>query len=328
MDQRGVADVSEKARARAAPAPPPVHITVRSRASQLYHRVTKYHAQIGANVKKEVLTQLEWHLLAEAKDLFHSGKYEEALNTFTHCLAVTEKTRSSKDLAVRGAIVHNIASCLHHLGELEAAQDYYEQAIGSFEKAETPALERIMYGDANKRRVDFVKERLIDIQWNRKPDNDVFLDENGRKKPIAAPPEHVEDSALSRRWGDDGVPPPPAWADETNTPMDDYSDYPYERKPAWLSSKGGGSREPARSYAHVGQGGYDDDDDEYGAGPAGSSAMRHDMAPPPESSAAAEEDEDTIDDEGQARAAPTGATLPVCALPPPPRPVGAGARAP
>jgi len=33
---------------------------------------------------------------------------------------VTEKTRNSKDFAVRGAIVHNIASCLHHLGEIEA----------------------------------------------------------------------------------------------------------------------------------------------------------------------------------------------------------------
>ncbi|EOD28150.1 hypothetical protein EMIHUDRAFT_443010, partial [Emiliania huxleyi CCMP1516] len=35
-------------------------------------------------------------------------------------LQVTEKTRNSKDFAVRGAIVHNIASCLHHLGEIEA----------------------------------------------------------------------------------------------------------------------------------------------------------------------------------------------------------------
>ena len=61
-------------------------------------------------------------LLSEAKALFHRKEYEESLNTFTHCLAVTEKTRSSRDATVRGAIVHNIASCLHHLGELEAAQ--------------------------------------------------------------------------------------------------------------------------------------------------------------------------------------------------------------
>ena len=41
-------------------------------------------------------------LLSEAKALFHRKEYEESLNTFTHCLAVTEKTRSSRDATVRG----------------------------------------------------------------------------------------------------------------------------------------------------------------------------------------------------------------------------------
>ena len=95
---------------------------VREVSSALFNRVTNYHAQIGANVNKETLQSLEWQLLSEAKALFHRKEYEESLNTFTHCLAVTEKTRSSRDATVRGAIVHNIASCLHHLGELEAAQ--------------------------------------------------------------------------------------------------------------------------------------------------------------------------------------------------------------
>ena len=79
-------------------------------------------AQIGQNVNRDELQQLEWNLLGEAKMLFHQRKFEEALNTFTHCLAVTEKTRSAKDHAVRGAVIHNIASCLHNLGEMEAAQ--------------------------------------------------------------------------------------------------------------------------------------------------------------------------------------------------------------
>ena len=138
----------------------------------LLDRVTHYHAQIGGNVKKDVLQELEWRLLTEAKELFHQKKYDEALNTFTHCLAVTEKTRSAKDHAVRGAVVHNIASCLHNLGELEAAQAYYEQAIAAFQKAYTPPLEKALYGDPNKRRIDFVKERLVDITWGRKPDCD------------------------------------------------------------------------------------------------------------------------------------------------------------
>ena len=111
--------------------------------------------------------------------LFHQRKFEEALNTFTHCLAVTEKTRSAKDHAVRGAVIHNIASCLHNLGEMEAAKAYYEQAIEAFKQAKTPVLEKAIYGDPNKRRVDFVKERLVDISWGRKPDGDKYLDARG-----------------------------------------------------------------------------------------------------------------------------------------------------
>ena len=57
-------------------------------------------------------------------------------------------------------------------------------AIDAFKKAKVPLLERVLYGDANKRRIDFVKERLIDISWGRKPDGDKYLDENGHKRPV------------------------------------------------------------------------------------------------------------------------------------------------
>eukprot|EP00326_Haptolina_ericina_P026074 CAMPEP_0181200520 /NCGR_PEP_ID=MMETSP1096-20121128/17811_1 /TAXON_ID=156174 ORGANISM="Chrysochromulina ericina, Strain CCMP281" /NCGR_SAMPLE_ID=MMETSP1096 /ASSEMBLY_ACC=CAM_ASM_000453 /LENGTH=376 /DNA_ID=CAMNT_0023290889 /DNA_START=55 /DNA_END=1185 /DNA_ORIENTATION=+ len=174
---------------------------VASISQTLLENVTQYHAQIGANVKRDHLQELEWRLLATAKDLFHHKKYEEALNTFTHCLAVTEKTRTSKDHAVRGAVIHNIASCLHNLGEMEAAQAYYEQAIAAFQKAETPMLEKAIYGDANKRRISFVKERLVDITWGRKPDVDKYLDENGRKRPVPEgrpPPVHAGEHHVDR----------------------------------------------------------------------------------------------------------------------------------
>lgn len=219
---------------------------------KLFSRVTKYHAQIGGTVKKEVLNQLEWNLLTEAKEQFHRAEYELALNTFTACLAVTEKTRNSKDFAVRGAIVHNIASCLHHLGEIEAAQEYYEQAIASFEKANTGVVERLLYGDTNKRRVDFVKERMIDISWGRKPDIDKYLDENGRKRPVPVPPPAFaqHDQKLSDKWSDEAPPPPWAMQDIERV----NADYPYDRRPAWMSANkrsfGGGGP----SYASVGAG--------------------------------------------------------------------------
>lgn len=221
---------------------------------KLFSRVTKYHAQIGATVKKDTLNQLEWNLLTEAKEQFHRGEYEMALNTFTACLAVTEKTRNSKDFAVRGAIVHNIASCLHHLGEIEAAQEYYEQAINSFEKAKMPVVEKLLYGDTNKRRVDFVKERLIDISWGRKPDIDKYLDENGRKRPVPAPPpELAGEQKLSSKWGEEEAPPPP-WAERDMSAVN--ADYPYDRRPAWMSAtrRGGGGARSGGAYASVGNG--------------------------------------------------------------------------
>jgi len=202
---------------------------VREVSSALFNRVTNYHAQIGANVNKETLQSLEWQLLSEAKALFHRKDYEESLNTFTHCLAVTEKTRSSRDATVRGAIVHNIASCLHHLGELEAAQAYYEQAIQAFEKAKTPFLERMMYGNTNQRRVDFVKERLIDISWGRKPDGDKYLDENGHKRPVPTPSVHggrPSTSSLARNWAQDEPPPPPWALAEEQAAAEDYPSNP------------------------------------------------------------------------------------------------------
>jgi len=218
--------------------------------ASLLENVTRYHAQIGADVNRDALQQLEWNLLAEAKQLFHQHKYQEALNTFTHCLAVTEKTRSAKDHAVRGAVIHNIASCLHNLGEMEAAQAYYEQAIDAFKKAKTPLFERVLYGDANRRRVDFVKERLVDITWGRKPDGDKYLDENGIKRPV--PASHYDIDALGDHAPLDTssiAPRMPAWASEGAACHDGKHDLacrdsPRARTP--YESCGGGGREPEK----------------------------------------------------------------------------------
>jgi hypothetical protein len=42
--------------------------------------------------------------------------------------------------------------CVHIPGPVAAhLQAYYEQAIEAFKKAKVPLLERVIYGDANKR---------------------------------------------------------------------------------------------------------------------------------------------------------------------------------
>lgn len=166
-------------------------------------------------------------------------------------LAIVEKTRTSSDHATRGAIVHNIGSCLHNLGEFEAAQAYYEQAVESFRKASSPLVDRLFYGDINRRRIEFVKERLIDISWGRKPDEDKYLNEFGYKRDAPRAPHSTPGNAsLSQNW--ENEPPPP---------MDyDYAANP----PRWLagmdgagsySSCGAGSSDKLRS-AHQEQGGF------------------------------------------------------------------------
>ena len=82
-------------------------------------------------------------------------------------------------------------------------QAYYEQAIHAFQKAtaQTSPLEKTLFGDANKRRIDFVKERLVDISWGRLPDGDKYLDENGRKRAVPSyPPPQLEGGFRNDGW--------------------------------------------------------------------------------------------------------------------------------
>ena len=72
--------------------------------------VTSYHAQIGHNVDKSTLEKLENSLLLEAKLKFDEKKYEEALELFTHCRAITEKIHGLEDTIPLAAIIHNIGS--------------------------------------------------------------------------------------------------------------------------------------------------------------------------------------------------------------------------
>ena len=89
--------------------------------------------------KFESLPEYANHLLNCGKRLFHKEQYEAALQAFMHSISVLEKpgqALTSDELEWRGAMLHNLASCLHHLDELDAALTYYELAIASFRHAE------------------------------------------------------------------------------------------------------------------------------------------------------------------------------------------------
>lgn len=201
-------------------------------AEHLLDKVTQYHAQIGAESKVSLshLRELEHKLVEEARELCIAQRWDEALNTFTHALAVTEKAHAADDSKeMKAALVHNIGYCLHCLGEFEAAQAYYEQALTRFRGLTTPFLDRWtigwIFGDLNDNRVQFIKERLLDISFGRLPEAK-YLDGMGRKRPMPDKPS----AKLPPRPGGSG---PSRW--ETAAP-ERVAVEAEERRPGWLAA--------------------------------------------------------------------------------------------
>jgi len=148
-----------------------------------------FHAQIGSEVPKSVLENISNSMVVEARAKFHQAKFQDALNGFQYCLAVLEKTADSAQLArgkaaEYGALMHNIASCLHCMEDWERAKDYYHRALVAFSTPPPGRLSFMLYGHVDKKRCDFVKERLMDIENGRTPDLSKFLDGNGVRRDV------------------------------------------------------------------------------------------------------------------------------------------------
>ena len=145
---------------------------------QLFDKVTRYHAAIGAEVSSSELTRLETKLIKEGQEACFRQEWEEALNLFTHALAVVEKGKTDlgTDTGNRGTLVHNVAFCLHCMGEFEAAKAYYEQSLECFKNAplEVPMTKKVLngvlyperllfellYGGLNHNRAQMTKARV------------------------------------------------------------------------------------------------------------------------------------------------------------------------
>ena len=193
------------------------HCNIQSRQQQQQHseagaaavseaigaNISRHTANIGANISRMHLQDLEHRLLEEAKSHCYAKRWEAAIGAFTHALAVTEKAHDANEIPVRAAIVHNLGYCLHNQGEWEAAKHYYEQALSLFKRVKTPVIDRWttgwLYGDVNEVRIIFIKERLHDISFRRFP-VDEYLDEFGRKRPM---PE-VEGGGRASAYGEGG----------------------------------------------------------------------------------------------------------------------------
>jgi len=155
--------------------------------------------------KFDTLAEYANHLLSCGKQLFHKEQYEGALQAFMHSISVLEQPGQSlgpDELEWRGAMLHNLASCLHHLHELDSAIAYYELAIASFRHADrllagiaamSPAMQG--FDTVNKRRIHFVNQRLHAIRLNLPPDTHNYMDSDGVQRRVHFPKGAEADAA-------------------------------------------------------------------------------------------------------------------------------------
>ena len=141
---------------------------------------------VGASVALDALQTVQSRLNEEARRAFFHRDFERALTAFRHAQSIAEKTASAGSHAEYGAIMHNIATCLHSLGELDGAREHYHAALAAFQRHPPSRVWVALYGDVDSRRCDFVRERLADVEAGRKPDLDTYLDGTGYRRKATA----------------------------------------------------------------------------------------------------------------------------------------------
>ena len=134
-------------------------------------------AGIGRGVNKDALNGLVFSLGREGAEALRKGDYETALDRFTACAKVNEKICKKDDINY-GASLHNMATALHYLGDIEQAEKYYEEAKSVFERQ--PAGP---WRPSQKHRIKFIEERLTLLRFGGKPSSDTYIDECARPRP-------------------------------------------------------------------------------------------------------------------------------------------------
>ena len=109
-------------------------------------------------------------LLSEASALVTANEFAEALQLYSLVLV-----QEPLEPEIRGTTQHNVATCLHHLGELPAARGFYAQAISSFSDGGSVS-------SVNQKRIDFVRERITLVDAGRGIQSKDRLDASGRRK--------------------------------------------------------------------------------------------------------------------------------------------------
>ena len=117
-----------------------------------------------------------------------TGHYEIALDRFCHYLALVETDPSTTVVSeMRATLTSNIGSCLHQLGNVEAAQDYFEKALQEFKAQPFSLMSRIspyyfLFGDLTSKRCQYIEAKLASIRAGEPPDPSQYQDGYGKMR--------------------------------------------------------------------------------------------------------------------------------------------------
>ena len=122
--------------------------------------------------------------ILEAKERAAAGRWTEAAEGFALALDAYNQ-HDVQDPTLLATLIENMAWSFHALGFLEEAKEHYEQALAYFENVRLQTIaERLGVGaDINASRVQFIKERLVEVSF-RQPPAPEYLDEYGRRRPM------------------------------------------------------------------------------------------------------------------------------------------------
>jgi len=139
----------------------------------------------------------------EASTAYKTGNFDIALDRFCHYLAIVEVDPSTTVVSeMRATLTSNIGACLHQLGSVSSAQDYYERALTEFKALPFSIWSRInltwiFYGSLIDKRVSYIEARLETIRKGEMPDPSTYQDGFGKLRKWSQSEMEGKDSG----WG-------------------------------------------------------------------------------------------------------------------------------
>ena len=131
--------------------------------------------------RQSIIMKLE----SEATAAYKLGRYEEALDSFCHWLALVDTDPATTVVSeVRASLTANVAACLGHLNLLDGAIEFYELSLKEFKHLPFSVLRdiglsRLYYGSLVTNRIEYIEGQLSLLRAGKQPPADQWQDGYG-----------------------------------------------------------------------------------------------------------------------------------------------------